>query len=402
VNASANVVVTINTLPNIDSINLNSTDYCQGDAVTISIANAAGLSDGNYQFDFSIPSGIPSTGNSGTVAVLNGNGQFSIPASFFTTAGSYTLTINSITNLTTNCINANENASFTFNIKATPNISGALLNAATTICLGSSNEVFITNATNIINGSYTLDYQLSGANSSSETVTLNFVNGSSSFIIPSSVLGLSGVQTLAFTQITSQANSCGVAITTILPLQFSISEAATPQLITDGETFCADLNATIADLTANITGTVTIVWYDSATGGVAYLPTAILQNGVTYYASATNSDGCISSTRLQVTAVIEPCNIFIPDGFSPNGDGINDAFIVENIAVLYPKFTIEIFNRYGNVLFKGDINKPNWDGKSSEGITFGDGLLPTGVYFFIIEFNDEVRKPLQGRVYLSR
>jgi hypothetical protein len=35
-------------------------------------------------------------------------------------------------------------------------------------------------------------------------------------------------------------------------------------------------------------------------------------------------------------------------------------------------------------------------------MTVGDGVLPTGVYFYVIEFNDGARKPLQGRVYLSR
>ena len=91
----------------------------------------------------------------------------------------------------------------------------------------------------------------------------------------------------------------------------------------------------------------------------------------------------------------------IPDGFSPNQDGINDYFEILNLRTLYPNYKIEIYNRYGNILFSGNASKPDWDGTTSKSL-FGDGTVPVGVYFFIIEFNDGQRKPLQGRLYLSR
>ena len=46
---------------------------------------------------------------------------------------------------------------------------------------------------------------------------------------------------------------------------------------------------------------------------------------------------------------------FIPDGFSPNGDGVNDNYFIPYIEYFYPKYTYEIFNRYGQSLFRGDI-----------------------------------------------
>ena len=64
---------------------------------------------------------------------------------------------------------------------------------------------------------------------------------------------------------------------------------------------------------------------------------------------------------------------------------------------------MEIYNRYGNLIYKGDRNIPNWDGTTTvSGLNLGDKLLPTGVYFYILEFNDGTRKPVQGRVYLNR
>ena len=95
--------------------------------------------------------------------------------------------------------------------------------------------------------------------------------------------------------------------------------------------------------------------------------------------------------------------IVIPDGFSPNNDTINDTFEIKNLPIAYPNFKLEIFNRYGNLLYTGNKNTPNWDGTTSEkSLRVGSNLLPTGVYFYILYFNDGIRKPLQGRVYLSR
>ena len=123
------------------------------------------------------------------------------------------------------------------------------------------------------------------------------------------------------------------------------------------------------------------------------------------YAAISSGAGCESPVRLPVTVdtTVCPLDILIPDGFSPNGDNINDTFEIVNIRELYPQFRIEIYNRYGNILFKGNINTPDWDGTAQEGgLKVGDGVVPTGVYFYILEFNDGVRKPRQGRLYLSR
>ena len=98
----------------------------------------------------------------------------------------------------------------------------------------------------------------------------------------------------------------------------------------------------------------------------------------------------------------DPLELIIPDGFSPNGDTVNDDFNIINLRELYPNFKLQIYNRYGNVLYEGDINTPNWDGTSNKGRELGNSTLPVGVYFFILEFNDTIKDPLQGRVYLSR
>ena len=112
--------------------------------------------------------------------------------------------------------------------------------------------------------------------------------------------------------------------------------------------------------------------------------------------------GCESSVRLAVTPDLTSCGkIVLPDGFSPNGDGVNDTFSYNNLEILYPKFEIEIFNRYGNVIYKGTAATPRFDGTSNQS-GLGNGKLPVGVYFYIFKFNDGQNKPEQGRLYLSR
>ncbi len=178
-----------------------------------------------------------------------------------------------------------------------------------------------------------------------------------------------------------------------------INDAPTPTLVQGGNQFCMIDQPTLANISLNESNAT---WYDAATGGNALNPETRLQDGVTYYASLTDTaSGCESSQRLPVTAEIERCPLPIPEAFSPNGDGINDRFVVDFLAEQYPNFTIEIFNRWGQKVFKGNASNGMWDGTSSEG-SLGSDVVPVGVYFYVIEYNDGDTAPTQGRLYLSR
>lgn len=166
---------------------------------------------------------------------------------------------------------------------------------------------------------------------------------------------------------------------------------------------CALDNPTVADLIAlEDVSSFDVLWYDSPDGGTPLQASDALVTDTTYYAETFDAaTGCIRPERVAVTVDLSNCdpetyNFFIPDGFSPNGDGRNDTFFVPNIEVIFPEFTMEILNRYGVTLFKGDINSPAWDG------TNGSGTAPNGVYFYIINYNKAGSQPIQGRLYLNR
>lgn len=85
----------------------------------------------------------------------------------------------------------------------------------------------------------------------------------------------------------------------------------------------------------------------------------------------------------------------VPNVFTPNGDGINDLFIVSVNGV--EKFTIEIFSRWGNLVFKREgVNQIVWDGRMPDG-----SMLQTGTYFYIIKATDSKKEYLPEKGYVT-
>ena len=111
----------------------------------------------------------------------------------------------------------------------------------------------------------------------------------------------------------------------------------------------------------------------------------------------------------QDALTIEPeVSLVMPEGFTPNGDGINDVLEIEHLQVLYPNFRMEIVNRYGNIVYQykhnGDKFKTPlwWDGYSQGRLNYSKEILPTGTYFYTIYFNNNERKPQTGWIYLKK
>jgi gliding motility-associated-like protein len=96
----------------------------------------------------------------------------------------------------------------------------------------------------------------------------------------------------------------------------------------------------------------------------------------------------------------EPESFNIPQGFSPNGDGVNDVFVIRGISK-YPNNKLTILNRWGNVVFEKDNYDNTWDGKSTQGIRFGGDELPDGTYFYLFDLGNG-EKPYTGFIYISK
>jgi len=96
------------------------------------------------------------------------------------------------------------------------------------------------------------------------------------------------------------------------------------------------------------------------------------------------------------------CPPWIPSGFSPNSDGINDGFNIQGLLTIFDKFELKIFNRYGTLIYQGGDELGFWDGKSNKGINNVGEQLPVGTYYYVLHLNDSnYKKPLTGWVYMN-
>ena len=107
-------------------------------------------------------------------------------------------------------------------------------------------------------------------------------------------------------------------------------------------------------------------------------PIASPVGGTNYLLSISNGPGCVVTANVFVKVKESPD---IPNAFSPNGDGINDTWSIPYLETLR-KATIQIFNRYGQIVFYSGQYTAPWDG------TFKGKEVPFGVYYYIIEPNN--------------
>lgn len=95
--------------------------------------------------------------------------------------------------------------------------------------------------------------------------------------------------------------------------------------------------------------------------------------------TVTAPNGCVHTDSVLVTVVP---TVVIPNGFTPNADGRNDVWQIDFID-LFPDCEVEVYNRWGELLFRSVGYKQPWDGRYKE------GFVPVGTYYYVIELNDE-------------
>ena len=132
--------------------------------------------------------------------------------------------------------------------------------------------------------------------------------------------------------------------------------------------------------------------YNSLNSILPLNPSTTLNVG-TYYISQLNQFGCES---VDIIDVYMSCFPNIPNGFSPNGDGLNDYFNIQNLYDVYTEHKLKIFNRYGILIFEGD-NSKKWEGYSESS---GD-IVPVGTYFYYLVLNNLSNDTFTGWVYIN-
>ncbi|KAF2331629.1 gliding motility-associated C-terminal domain-containing protein [Flavobacterium nitrogenifigens] len=365
----------INPLPNALTVSVAVNDFCLNDPVSASISGLGNLTNASisYTLSESNSSGLQTISQT----VVNGKLDFIIPAGLLLNAGTTKITLLNLTNTATNCDVNLSNVTDDFIINPIPSAPVAQNQK---FCKIDEAEV----ANLVPNGN-----QYKWYNSLTSTTPL------------ASTLALESGN--YYVRETS-AQGCTSEATAVL---VTVDDSPIPVLNSGGQNFCGLNNPTISDLSNNTNVPSSVVWYDSPNNGNLLSSTTPLIEQGKYYGFNFSSTDCLSSQYIEVTVALTECDnvpndFFIPDGFSPNGDGVNDSFVIKDIEFLYPNYTLEIYNRYGNGMYKGDNSKPAWDGKNYEKSGIAGGIAPNGVYFYVLHFNKDNKPPKQGRLYLNR
>jgi gliding motility-associated-like protein len=132
----------------------------------------------------------------------------------------------------------------------------------------------------------------------------------------------------------------------------------------------------------------TYLWQDGSTDSV-YVVTLPGK-----YKVLVGYDGCAQSDSIRIGEC--PVSIWFPNAFTPNGDGLNDTFHPVGRGI--EKFSMQIFNRWGEIIYKKEKVEPGWDGTSQ------GNLCPEGTYIFkaVFETSDGAEKKVTGTVNLLR
>ena len=124
------------------------------------------------------------------------------------------------------------------------------------------------------------------------------------------------------------------------------------------------------------------------------LSTVVFPEQTTVLTLIATENNCVLTDNLTITILEE---ISIPNMFSPNNDGINDSWIIKGIEK-YPNNRIVIYDRWGQEVFKSSSynSEKAWNGRVKSNI------VTEGVFYFVLELNNEEKKQYKGSITVIR
>jgi gliding motility-associated-like protein len=165
--------------------------------------------------------------------------------------------------------------------------------------------------------------------------------------------------------------------------------AASPELIMEGQT--SQLNAD---------GLTSYEWTPEESLSSSTIADPVAQPLVTteYTVTGLDNNGCRGTATVTVQVKGESIVSKVTPGkfFSPNGDGTNNTWVIEDITD-YPQCTVTIYDEKGVKVFESKPYNNDWDGRNLNGKS-----VPDGVYYYIIRCDGEESNPRKGTVTLLR
>lgn len=238
----------------------------------------------------------------------------------------------------------------TINISFTDNLTVSVSPTDTLVCAGAPVPLIATSAANA-------SYTWSPANGLSSTTIAN----------PVAIVNQDATYT-----VTTTLNTCiKTATVTIRIKPNPVVSAGPDKTIVDGASVQLDGSATNA---------TSVLWSPATTLTNANTFTPVAQPSVTttYTMTVNNSDGCTSTDDATVTVI--PYCVKIMNAFTPNGDGINDRWMVTNGNTCTNQVMVKVFNRYGSVVYENDNYQNDWNGE------YKGKPVADGTYYYVIQY----------------
>jgi len=138
----------------------------------------------------------------------------------------------------------------------------------------------------------------------------------------------------------------------------------------------------------NFNGVPTVLWTPSTGLSNPQIPnpTAVLQNDITYVVTVTTSQGCEAKDSVNIK-VFKGSAVYVPTGFTPNGDGLNDLLRGLYVGIKTVHY-FKIYNRWGQEVFSTTSLSQGWDG------TINGVKQQTGTYVWMLKAED-----IAGKIY---
>lgn len=114
-----------------------------------------------------------------------------------------------------------------------------------------------------------------------------------------------------------------------------------------------------------------------------------------------NESPCPALTKVEL--LTKNCPPIVYNFISANEDGWNDFFFIKGLRNIFLDFKIEIYNRWGKLIWTGNQQTNDWKGEVTKPIQWNGTIVPDGTYFYVIHLNDpNYPTPLQGYLYITR
>jgi gliding motility-associated-like protein len=180
-------------------------------------------------------------------------------------------------------------------------------------------------------------------------------------------------------------NDCNVWDSTLVTVNENpVANAGPDKVIIKGQSATLDGTVGGTDITYLWTPDVNI------TGTSSLAPVANPATNQNYVLNVYSNKGCKTATDSVLVKVYQ--QLYIPNAFTPNGDGINDTWFIETLQA-YPEAEVKVFNRYGQIVFDNNGKNISWDG------SFKGEPQSSGAYVYLIDLKNNT-PVIKGIVYI--